>query len=89
MTRAILYLAIILFSSSAYALRPMEIQDLYKIKRISAASLSPDGKQIVYTITTANTSENKNTTDLWISSIDGSNVHQLTNDPAHDRNPAW
>jgi dipeptidyl aminopeptidase/acylaminoacyl peptidase len=67
----------------------MEIQDLYAIKRISAASLSPDGKQIVYTITTSSTSENKNTTDLWMCSIDGSNVRQVTNDPAHDRNPAW
>jgi dipeptidyl aminopeptidase/acylaminoacyl peptidase len=78
-----------LVCSTAQALRPMEIQDLFRIKRISAASLSPDGKRIVYTVTTSETVENKTTTDLWICSIDGTNVRQLTNDPKHDRNPAW
>jgi dipeptidyl aminopeptidase/acylaminoacyl peptidase len=78
-----------LVCSTAQALRPMEIQDLFRIKRISAASFSPDGKQVVFTVTTSDTVENKTTTDLWICSIDGTNLRQLTNDPKHDRNPAW
>jgi dipeptidyl aminopeptidase/acylaminoacyl peptidase len=73
----------------AYAARPLELQDMFKMKRISSASLSPDGKQVVYTVTTPSLAENKNTTDLWICSIDGANERQLTNDPAQDRNPVW
>ncbi len=89
MTQRLLCFVILLICSTAHALRPMEIQDLFKIKRISAASLSPDGAQVVYTVALADAAENKTTTDLWISNIDGSNIRQLTNDPKHDRNPVW
>lgn len=89
MKRCLFCLVFILSCGLVYASRPLELQDMFKIKRISAASLSPDGKQIVYTITTANLAENKTTTDLWICSIEGKDERQLTNDPAHDRNPVW
>jgi dipeptidyl aminopeptidase/acylaminoacyl peptidase len=89
MKRGILYFLLTMLCSTAHALRPVEIQDLFRIKRISAASLSPDGKQVVYTLTITNTAENKNTTDLWICNRDGTGLRQLTNDPNHDRNPVW
>ncbi|MCI0617879.1 S9 family peptidase, partial [bacterium] len=89
MKSRILVLLAFLICGFAYAARPLELQDMFKMKRISAAALSPDGKQVVYTIATPNLAENKNTTDLWICSIDGTGERQLTNDPAHDRNPVW
>ena len=89
MKSRVIVLFAFLICGFAYAARPMEIQDLFKIKRISAASLSPDGKQVVYTVTTPNVAENKTTTDLWICSIEGQYDRQLTNDPKHDRNPVW
>jgi dipeptidyl aminopeptidase/acylaminoacyl peptidase len=44
--------------------------------------VSPDGQRLVYRVGLA-------PEDIMVSSIDGSNVHQLTNDPARDRRPRW
>ena len=77
------------YSVEAQTKRPLELADMFKIKRVSAPALSPDGKWVVYTVTTPNLEENKNTTDLWITAVSGGASRQLTTDPAHDRNATW
>lgn len=57
--------------------------------RISAPALSPDGKWVAYTRTTVDAENNTTSSDLWISSIDGTTSHPLTTHPAADKNPAW
>lgn len=69
--------------------RPLTLDDMFSIKRISSPALSPDGRWVVYTVTTADTQANKTTTDLWLTSTDGRSTRQLTDDPAHDRNAVW
>src|SRR5215510_6785109 len=69
--------------------RPLELADMFKIRRVSAPCLSPDGNWIVYTVTIPDLAENKNRTDLWLVSADGKTHRQLTSNPAHDRNAVW
>lgn len=77
------------FSVLAAEKRPLQIDDLYRALRISDPAVSPDGKWIVYTVTTSDLYANKTTTDLWLVSADGGSPKQLTNDPADDRHAAW
>jgi dipeptidyl aminopeptidase/acylaminoacyl peptidase len=69
--------------------RPLQIDDLFKIQRVSEPDLSPDGKWVVFTLTTSDVEANKNTTDLWLASIDGTEVRRLTSNTANDRRGVW
>jgi dipeptidyl aminopeptidase/acylaminoacyl peptidase len=69
--------------------RGLELADLFTMKRIAAPALSPDGKWVVYNLTTPNLSANKNLTDLWMSPVDGGPARQLTTNSAFDGNAAW
>jgi len=69
--------------------RPMQIDDLFSMKRVSAPAVSPDGKWVAYVVGIADLAGNKNTSDLWICAIDGSRSRRLTTNPATDANPVW
>jgi dipeptidyl aminopeptidase/acylaminoacyl peptidase len=87
---SILVLSLLLnIAMHAQGKRPMELADMFKIKRVSVPALSPDGRWIVYTITTPDLEKNKNTSDLWLVSADGKTRRQLTTHAAHDRNAVW
>ncbi len=73
----------------AKAGRPLELADMFNIKRVSEPAVSPDGKWIVYTLTTPDVAANKTFSDLWIVSTEGGAPRQLTTDPAADRHAAW
>lgn len=64
-------------SVSAQA-RPLAIEDLLKTRSVSSPSLSPDGSMVVYTVSSADLEEDKNTTHVWIANVDGSGERQLT-----------
>ncbi|MBD3290456.1 prolyl oligopeptidase family serine peptidase, partial [candidate division KSB1 bacterium] len=68
---------------------PFSAHDLITMKRISDPQVSPDGKTIVFTLRITDLEADKGRTDLWAVDIDGSNLRQLTSDPASDYNPRW
>ena len=60
--------------------RPMQIDDLFKLKRVADPQISPDGKNVVYQITTVDLEGNKSSTALWLAATDGKTPpKQLTN----------
>src|SRR3954471_5131815 len=61
--------------------RPMQVEDLYKFKRVAAPQISPDGKQVVYQVTTVSLEENKSTTVLWVAATDGKTPPVQLTDP--------
>ncbi|MEW6155863.1 MAG: S9 family peptidase [Verrucomicrobiota bacterium] len=69
--------------------RAMELEDLFRAKRISDPQLSPDGRLIAYTIAEVDKAENKTNSDIWIVSVNGGEPRQLTNSPKHDRHARW
>ena len=50
---------------------------------IQHSALSPDGKRVVFVSTAGGWA------DLWIQNVDGSDLRQLTSDPASDAWPTW
>ncbi|HTK81044.1 MAG TPA: S9 family peptidase [Bacteroidota bacterium] len=69
--------------------RPIELEDMFHIKRVTDPQLSPDGKWVAYVVTVVDKAANRTNSDIWIVSSNGGAPRQLTNSPRHDRHPRW
>ena len=74
--------------------RGFTVEDLVKMERVGAPALSPDGAQVVYTVTTKDIEKNKSRTDLWLIDLrdTAATPKQLTNVAGSEGNnlsPAW
>jgi len=67
----------------------MELEDLFRTKRVSDAQVSPDGRWVAYVVTVVDKAENSLNSDVWLVSPDGKGPRQLTSSPKHDRHPRW
>lgn len=75
--------------AGAQTQRPMQLEDLFAIQRVSDPQLSPDGKTVAYTVTVVNKEANTTNSDIWLVPVSGGPPSQLTNSPKHDRHPRW
>jgi dipeptidyl aminopeptidase/acylaminoacyl peptidase len=75
--------------ADAQAKRVLQLEDLFRIRRIAEPALSPDGKWIVFTVTIPDKQANKNRSNLWIISSEGGIPRQLTTDSANEKGGAW
>ncbi|MEA2564206.1 MAG: hypothetical protein QOH06_5710 [Acidobacteriota bacterium] len=83
-------IAFLCFAAMASAKRPMTPEDLWAMERAGAPALSPDGKQVVFTINRISVEENKGDSDLWLVPSDGSAPpRRLTWNPGADGGPVW
>jgi len=68
------------------------LEDLFKVKGLGGVQVSPDGRQILYTVRTANLPKNEVNTDIWMLNLSegarSANV-QLTRNPKQDLSPRW
>lgn len=73
------------------AKRPMVTTDLFKFKRVAEPQISPDGKMVVYQVTTVDLDANKSSTALWFAASDGKTPPKQLTDPAgkKDMHPRW
>lgn len=81
MKRRLILLIILLvlpFGAARAQKRAFSIEDLYRIKSISDVHLSPDGKTVVYAVSTSDLSRAKRTTQIWLMDADGRNARQIT-----------
>jgi dipeptidyl aminopeptidase/acylaminoacyl peptidase len=87
----VLLLVAAMFSRCAVAAEPrsMEIEDLFRAKRLSDPQVSPDGQWVTYTITETDKAENRTTSDIWVVSAQGGPPRRLTTAPKHDRHARW
>jgi dipeptidyl aminopeptidase/acylaminoacyl peptidase len=68
---------------------PFSVHDMLAMKRLSDPQASPDGKWIVFVLTSFDIEKNESTADLWLVGADGSDLRRLTSHPAKDGNPRW
>ena len=69
--------------------RTFTVEDLWRIERVGAASLSPDGAQAVCTLSSFSMEDNRATTALWLLSTFGGGPRRLTHCGDKDGQPAW
>ena len=80
-TYFLLFTFLLLVPFSAYAQkRAFTIEDFYRVKSASDAHISPDGRSLIYTVTTSDLPRAKRVSHIWMMGIDGQGARQLTND---------
>ena len=92
MRRRVLLLSIILllsFSSLNAQKRAFTIEDLYRLKNLSDIHVSPDGKTVIFVVTTSDLPRAKRNSHIWAMDIDGQNVRQWTVSDRSEFSPLW
>ncbi|WP_394835608.1 S9 family peptidase [Pendulispora rubella] len=60
------------------------VDDMLAMERLEQLDVSPDGKLVVFTVSTADVAANRRRTDLWLATVDGASVRRLTTHPEGD-----
>ena len=69
--------------------RTYTIEDLLKARRVGDPRISPDGKQVAFTIGDVNFDANRVVNQIYVTSIDGGSVKQLTTGDRSSSAPRW
>ncbi len=85
----LLFAGLLLTATAQSPKRPIRPSDVYRLQSTGNAQVSPDGKWIVYTLTSIDSAKDKRNTDIWMMSWDGAENIQLTNSPEGENNPKW
>jgi dipeptidyl aminopeptidase/acylaminoacyl peptidase len=90
---ALLGLAVLPLSASGSLLvaqgRAFTPNDWYRLTTVSAPAVSPDGKQVAFTITTVVAAENKRHSEVWLVAAAGGEPSRLTSPGLESSNPRW
>ncbi|GAB4370964.1 MAG: S9 family peptidase [Calditrichia bacterium] len=86
---AVLTSILLLITTLLAEKRAFTIEDLYEINYVSDPQISPDGKKIAFVVSEYFLEEGKSNSEIYLMNIDGSDLRQLTNNPASDRHPRW
>ena len=65
------------------------VQDLVAMSRLSDARVSPDGKQVAFTVTIPDLEQNKSHSEIHVAALDGSRVKRLTSAVASSSQARW
>ena len=69
--------------------RAVRLEDLNELKGVSHPRVSPDGKRVVYVVTSVDVEADRNTSAIWIARLDGQErPRQFTQGP-NAQTPAW
>ena len=69
--------------------RPLNLDDLARMRDVRDPQCSPDGKWVAYTVSTVNTKDDKRDSHVWMVSIDGSQDRQVTESQQSEGGPEW
>ena len=78
-----------LLSAAAQAQQLMTFDDLYGFDQVGNVQLSPDGKQLAFTLTHNDLREYSRSTYIYLLSSEGGEVQRLTNRESAEYNPRW
>lgn len=75
--------------SSAQAKRPLRLDDLYQLRTVRDAQISPDGQWVAYVVSQLDSTRDKANSDIWMTTWDGTRALQLTHTPDGEGAPRW
>lgn len=65
------------------------VEDLLKVRRVGDPQVSPDGKQVVFTIGDVNFDANRTLTQIYVMPLAGGDMKQLTKGEVSASSPRW
>ncbi len=68
---------------------PFSVHDMLAMERISDPQLSPDGRQVVFSLRRTDLEGNRGRTSLWILASEGGEPRRLTSEEGGASNPRW
>ncbi len=72
------------------AKRPVEVNDLYRLRTVRDPQVSPDGQWVAYVVSTLDSAKDRGSSDLYMVSWDGGRTLQLTFTPGDgESSPRW
>src|SRR4051794_21821774 len=92
MKRSVLLLVVLFLLPTGYLFaqkRAFTIEDLYNIKGVSDVHISPNGKHIVYAITTSDLARASRSIHVWLMDIDGQHNRQITTNVKGEYSPRF
>ena len=96
MKRFVIAISVLVFALSSLAAtataqesRRFTVEDLLKVRRVGDPRVSPDGKHIAFTIGDVNWDANKVVTQIYVMTVDGGSMKQLTNGASSATAPRW
>jgi dipeptidyl aminopeptidase/acylaminoacyl peptidase len=69
--------------------RAFTIEDIYRVKSISDIHISPDGRSVIYAVTTSDLPRAKRVSHIWMMGVDGQGARQITNREKGESSPAF
>jgi dipeptidyl aminopeptidase/acylaminoacyl peptidase len=66
------------FALSAWAARPIQVEDLQRLSRVGSPHVSPDGKWVAFTVTRSDVAKNRSVTNIWRVPAAGGDAQQMT-----------
>jgi dipeptidyl aminopeptidase/acylaminoacyl peptidase len=63
--------------------------DWYRVTTLSSPAVSPDGKQVAFTVTTVVTAENKRHSEIWVVASEGGRPTRYTSPGVESSQPRW
>lgn len=69
--------------------RTYTVEELFKVRRVGDPQVSPDGRRVAFTIGDVNFAANKIVTHIYVTSIDGGEIKQLTSGDSSASAPRW
>ena len=91
--RSLRALALLLVAAgplAGQARRPVTSEDYFTFKSVGDPALSPDGTQLLYTVTRVERAQNRRFTAIWLVPVDaGAPARQLTGNAVSSSGPRW
>lgn len=70
--------------------RALQLEDFYALKSVGSPEISPDGRWVVYTVSTPVEDDNSSVVETWIVAADGSRApERVLRDGQNVMDPAW
>jgi dipeptidyl aminopeptidase/acylaminoacyl peptidase len=67
----------------------LALDDIYRVRQVSAPELSPDGGWVAYTVSAPDTVKDQADQDVWMASWDGRTNLRLTTSKSREHTPRW
>jgi dipeptidyl aminopeptidase/acylaminoacyl peptidase len=72
-----LWVGLLCASVAAQGKRPFGIEDLYRVKNVGGLAVSPERKNVAFTVTTSDLPRAKRETRIWMTGLDGEKLRQI------------